>query len=110
MLVTLTAGVVSPEASWVKPSVLPTVPRLRAMELALAPLSQVTARLGMLVGVASEPSPLKVIATGLPVLDVVPVLLLESDARVGLPNVALQALVPVLVQVIWIEFAVPCES
>ena len=49
------------------------------------------------------------IATGLPVL-IAPVGVLELDARVGSPNFALQALVPVLLQVIWIEFAVPSES
>src|SRR4051812_47130382 len=110
MLVTLTAGLVSPEASWVRPLVFPTVPRLRAMLLADAPLLQLTPMLGMVVGVASEPSLLNVIATGFPVALVVPVVVLELDARAGSPKLALQALVPVLLQVIWIEFAVPSES
>ncbi len=52
------------------------------------------------------------IATGLGVVLVVPVFVLELEAGVGSPKLALQVLVAVLslVQVIWIEFAVPSES
>src|SRR5215470_12520467 len=109
MLVTSTAGVVSPEASWVRPSVLPTVPRLRLMVESAAPSVQpeteMVAGLGEVE--ASEPSLLKVIATE---PEVVPVEVEESEDSVGLPNDALQLLAAVLVQVTWIEFAVPSES
>src|SRR5882757_8961991 len=114
MLVRSIAGVVSPDAYWVRPSVLPTVPRLSAIallpELSVAPSVQpVTSTTGGLGTVlASEPSLLKVIAT----VEVIAlaVVVLESDARVGAAKLALQALVPVFFQLTWIEFAVPSES
>src|SRR5689334_189407 len=98
MLVTSIAGVVSPEAYCVRPSVLPTVPRLRLTVESAAPSVQpVTEMVGGLgVVEASEPSLLNAIVTE---PDVVPVVVEESDDRVGLPNDALQALEPVLVQV-----------
>src|SRR5437868_12710300 len=102
MLVRLTDGVVSPDAYWVNPSVLPAVPRLSVMLMSVAPSVQpVTETVGGLgVVLASEPSLLKAIAT---VPLAVPVVVLESDASVGLPKLPLQAFEPVLVHVTWIE-------
>src|SRR2546430_16629165 len=109
MLVTLTDGVVSPEAYCVRPSVPPTVPRFIVMVLSAAPSVQpVTATVaGLGLVLASEPSLLKVMAT---VPDAVPVAVVVSDDVVGLAKLALQALVPVLVQVICIGFAAPGGS
>jgi len=56
---------------------------------------------------ASEPSLLKVISI---VPEAVPVAVVVSEAEVGLAKLALQVLVPVLDQVICIEFAAPSES
>src|SRR5216684_5979013 len=105
-----TAGVVSPDASWVRPSDFPAVPRLRAMVLFDAPSFQpVIERVGEAgVVLASEPSLLKLIVIG--VVAVVPVCTVESATDVGLPKLAVQAFVPVFVQVIWTELGVPRES
>src|SRR6266702_755404 len=109
MLVTLTLGVVSPEAYCVRPSVPPTVPRFMVIVLSAAPSVQpvieTVAGLGLVL--ASEPSLLKVMAT---VLLVVPVAVVVSEVDVGSAKLALQALEPVLVQVTCIEFAAPSES
>src|SRR5260221_12757186 len=104
-----TAGVVSPDASWGRPSSFPAVPRLRAMVLFDAPSFQpVIERVGGdgLV-LRSEPSLLKLIVTG--VVAVVPVVKVESATDVGLPKLAVQAFVPVFVQVILTELGVPRE-
>src|SRR5579864_2713792 len=109
MLVTFTAGVVSPDAYWVRPSVLPTVPRFIVIVLLVAPSVQpVTATVaGLGLVLANEPSLLKVMAI---VPDAVPVAVVVSEVEVGLAKLALQALEPVLVQVTCIEFAAPSES
>src|SRR5882757_4947012 len=107
MPVRSTAGVVSPDAYCVSPSVLPTVPRLSVMalvpELSLAPSVQpVTETVGGLGTVeASEPSLLKVIAT----VSVIgsALVLVESDASFGWSKPALQVFSPVFFQLIWIE-------
>ena len=72
--------------------------------LACADLDHV-AGLGLVL--ASEPSLLKVMAI---VPEAVPVAVVVSDVEVGLAKLALQVLVPVLVQVTCIEFAAPSES
>src|SRR6187402_727802 len=109
MLVTFTDGEVSPEAYWVSPSVLPTVPRSMVTVLLAAPSVQpvieTVAGLGLVL--ASEPSLLKVMSI---VPEAVPVAVVVSEVEVGLAKLALQLLVPVLLQVICIEFAAPSES
>ncbi len=110
MLVTLTDGVVSPEAYCVRPSVLPAVPSAMVMVLSgrtVGPACDRDGRRGPGWCWPSEPSLLKVMSI---VPDAVPVAVVVSDAEVGLAKLALQVLVPVLVQVICIEFAAPSES
>src|SRR4051812_38665939 len=101
MLVTLTEGVVSPEAYCVRLSVPPTVPRSMVMVLSAAPsvqpVTETVAGSGLVL--ASEPSLLKVMSI---VPDAVPVAVVVSDDEVGLAKLALQLLVPVLVHVICI--------
>ncbi len=98
-----------PDANWVMPpksSAMALVPVLSAAPSDQLPIESVGGLGVVLVRAPVEGSKLSVTDPDV----VVPVWTVGSDGEVGSPNVAVQVLVPVFVQVIWTVLGVPSES